>query len=227
MSSSTWGNLFKPIGKLLNHTISEDEIIFGDHIYVYRAMMTFSHHGIYCGKWKDVRGPILHQINNLDKKQNLEFYQRLKQSFAFLKHPDQDAQSKQVQDPDQVQKEDKKQNASQIQDKFLNKISSPSSSTSTFSHNPSQSISDILDSAQNKKQILSSICDTFKPDDGIVIHLSGTAATGPLIQPCTLDSFINEGVGSFRFINVLKRVRYNCNIVSFYLKRSGSPMRKC
>ena len=91
-----------------------------------------------------------------------------------------------------------------------------------LSRNPSQSISDILDLIKNKKEILLSICDTFKSEDEIVIHLSGNTETGPLIQPCTLDSFVNEGIGSFKYINILKRVRYNCNIFSFYIKRSGS-----
>ncbi len=206
MATSSWANWFDSIGKSLNHTISEDDLTFGDHIYVYRAMMTFSHHGIYCGKWKDLRGAILNQINDLDKKQNIDFYKRLKQSYSLFID----------------QKDDKKENQPHKINSDSPKSMIVSSTSSNLLSNPSQSISDILDSVKNKKQILLSICDTFKPNDGIVIHLSGTAETGPLIQPCSLYSFINEGVGSFKYINTLKRARYNCNMFSFYIKRSGS-----
>ena len=197
MTTSVFVNIIESVGKSLSHTISEDEVVCGDHLYCYRALYTFSHHGIYCGKWKDVRGSILHQINQLHSKENLEFYQRLKQSSSFF------AEKKEKNDNDER--------------KDIVIISSPSSKLSHC-----QSISDILDSVNNKKSILLSICDKFKPNDGIVIHLSGTTETGPLIQPCTLNEFINEGIGSYKCMNILKRVRYNCNMFAFYIKRSGS-----
>mmetsp|Transcript_42791 Transcript_42791/g.68685 ORF Transcript_42791/g.68685 Transcript_42791/m.68685 type:complete len:290 (-) Transcript_42791:60-929(-) len=207
MSTST---LWESIGKSFVHTVSADELEIGDHLYVYRAFYAFSHHGIYVGKWKNIQSAILKQIDEISGERNLEFYKRLKQSISIFI----DKGQQQHRHTDAVHNSheyDEKQSHTEIALPFGYGLTSSS-----------RSITDRLDAVRNKKQVLSEMCAAFEPDDDIVIHLSGTVDTGPLVAPCTLRAFVEDGTCSCKYLNVLKRVKYECGYLEFAMKRSGS-----